>query len=211
VLAETGLLDHRAATTHWAYERLFKERYPRVKLQVHQLVTNEGDLFCAGGAHAGIDLCLYLLARFHGKDLARRTAKVLVHDLERVSQLPYASLSLGRKNGDRQIQLAQEHIEETYNEPLDMGKLAKRIGLGRRTLERNFKKATGETPLSYLQNVRIEAAKRMLEDGALGFEEITARVGYEDISSFRKLFVKRTGLSPFAYRKKFTVRWPGAV
>ncbi len=210
VLAETGLLHRRTATTHWAYEPLFRARYPEVRLRIHRLITDEGDLICAGGLTAGVDLCVYLIARLLGPEPARLTAKVLLHDPERKSQLPYTSFRFSQESSDRPIQQAKELIEGRYADPFDIAALARQVGLGRRTLERRFKRATGETPLTYLQGVRVEAAKKLLEEGDLPFEEITARVGYEDISSFRKLFIKHTGVSPFAYKKKFAMRWPAS-
>lgn len=208
VLAETDLLDQREAATHWAYETLFRARYPQVRLKSHRLMTVSRDICCAGGANTGIDLCLYLLAQLTDTDLARRTAKVLVHDFERESQAPYAVFAFEKNHRDGVIKQIQGEIESGFAGVLDIDALSRTAGLSRRTLERKFKQATGLSPLSYLQEVRIEAAKRLLETGTVGFEEITARVGYEDPGSFRKLFIKRCGVSPAAYQRKFLVRWP---
>lgn len=203
VLAETGLLDGKTATTHWAFADQFKKRYPQIKLKAERLITDEGDLFCSGGYSAAIDLSLYLVGKYCGSEVALQSSKSLIFDMSRSSQAPYAMLHYRKDHGDDQILTVQEWIENDFDKNLNYDDLARKIGLSRRTLVRRFKTATGETPLIYQQNIRIEAAKRLLEKGIRSFDEITYQVGYEDSSTFRKIFSKRTGLLPKEYRNKF--------
>ena len=203
VLAETGLLDGKSATTHWAFADQFRTRYPQIALKPERLITDEGDLFCSGGYNAGIDLCLYLVEKYCGHEVALQSSKSVISDIGRASQAPYAMTQHRKDHGDEQIIEVQEWIETNFAENFTYDTLARKSGMGRRTLERRFKTATGETPLTYQQSIRVAAAKRLLEMGNRSFDEITYEVGYEDSSTFRKVFYRQTGLVPTAYRSKF--------
>ena len=203
VLAETGLLDGKTATTHWAFADRFQRRYPRIHLKPERLITDEGDLFCSGGYNAGVDLSLYLVEKYCGHEVALQSSKSMISEMGRTSQAPYAVWHHRKNHHDRQILAAQEWIEEHFDKNFTYDKLARQNGMSRRTMERRFKNVTGETPLTYQQNIRVEAAKRLLEKSNHSFEEITFQVGYEDSSTFRKVFCKQTGLVPTEYRKKF--------
>lgn len=203
VLAETGLLDGRTATTHWGYADQFRSRYPQIKLEPERLITDEGDLFCSGGCHAGIDLSLYLVEKYCGRDVALQSAKSVLADTGRVSQAPYAAFKFKKNHRDGLVLAVQEWIEANFDRNFTYDSLADDFGISRRTLERRFKASTGHTPLTYQQRIRIEAAKRQLEEGSASFKEITRQAGYEDSSSFRKMFTEQTGLRPSEYRRKF--------
>lgn len=203
VLAETGLLDGKTATTHWAFAEQFRKRYPRIELKPERLITDEGDLFCSGGYNAGIDLSLYLVEKYCGHEVSLQSSKSVISDIGRTSQAPYAMSQFQKDHHDNQILAVQEWIEKNFDKNFKYDRLAGTNGMSRRTLERRFKAATGETPLTYQQCIRVEAAKRLLENGNHSFDEITCQVGYEDSSSFRKVFSKQTGLRPSEYRKKF--------
>ena len=203
VLAETGLLDGKTATTHWCQTKNFANRYPQIKLKPERLITDEGDLFCSGGFNSGIDLSLYLVEKYCGHQVALESSKFAVFDIGRTSQMPYTVFQFQKDHGDSQILAVQDWIEDRYAENFSYADLARRHGMSRRTLERRFKAATGDSPLSYQQRVRVEKAKRMLEDGQHSFDEITYQVGYEDSGSFRKVFVRQAGLRPTEYRNKF--------
>jgi len=203
VLAETGLLDGKTATTHWGAADQFQKRYPRIELKPERLITDEGNLFCSGGANAGIDLCLYLVEKYCGHEVALQSSKTAIADIGRTSQAPYAIFQYQKDHRDNQVLAVQEWIEHNFDQNFNYDKLARNHGMSRRTFERRFKTATGDTPLTYQQRIRVEAAKHLLEDGNRSFDEITYRVGYEDSSSFRKVFFKQTGLRPTEYRKKF--------
>lgn len=203
VLAETGLLDGKTATTHWAFAAQFKKRYPRIALKAERLITDEGDLFCSGGYSAGIDLCLYLVEKYCGHEVALQSSKAMLSDKSRTSQAAYAMFQCRKDHSDNQILRVQEWIETNFDKNFNYDHLARESGMSRRTLERRFKTATGETPLTYQQSIRVEVAKRLLEKGSHSFDEITYRVGYEDSSTFRKIFSKHTGVVPMEYRRKF--------
>ena len=206
VLAETGLLDGKTATTHWGFTRLFTRRYPKVNLKPKKLITDEGDLFCSGGVYSGVDLSIYLIEKFFGHDTAVQCSKAVVYDFVRDSQAPYAVNLFQKNHKDEAILAVQEFMENHYNhEKFDYDQLAGKFGMSRRTLIRRFKAATGDTPLFYLQRFRIEIAKVLLEQRHHTFDEIAYQVGYEDSSYFRKLFVQHTRLRPKEYQKKFTI------
>ena len=204
LLAQTGLLDNKSATTHWGYVNRFRKEYPEVNLKPDKLITDEGDIFTAGGANAGGDLALYLIAKYAGKEAAFQTARVMVMDMDRKLQSPYLLFRFEKIHGDKDVLSIQDWLEKNFdNDEIKVNLLADKAGMTRRTFERRFKNATGDSPLRYLQRVRIENAKQLLETGDKTFDEITYMVGYEDSSTFSKIFKKTTGLSPNLYKKKY--------
>jgi len=203
LLAETGLLDGKSATLHWGYAQMFRDRYPQVRLQTDKMILDQGRLYCSAGTNAGLDLSLYLVEKFCGRKAALESAKTMVLDLGRDSQRPYNHFLISTEHGDRTVIKAQKWLEQHQTESIDYEHLAAKFGLSRRTLERRFKQATGATPLVYIQQLRVEKAKRLLEAGSFSFNEITYQVGYEDISFFRKIFVRLTGLRPKEYQSRF--------
>ncbi|MEN8136310.1 MAG: helix-turn-helix domain-containing protein [Thermodesulfobacteriota bacterium] len=207
ILAETGLLDGKDATTHWSVTDVFRQLYPKVLLKPERLFTDAGDLFCSGGFNACIDLSLYLIERYLGCEIAAQTAKAMIFDIGRVSQTPYTCFNVQRNHNDKSILESQRQIEEKFNENINVEILAQENGMSRRTFERRFKNATGDTPLMYLQRTRVEEAKKILETKDKSFDEICYHVGYEDSSFFRKIFTKHAGLRPGEYRKRFQRSW----
>lgn len=211
VLAETGLLDHRVATTNWLYARMFKRRFPNVILKPDRILTRDRNLICSGTVSAFYHLGLFLIEQFGSSDLAIKCSKVFLVDPNRTSQASYAIFNVNKSHGDSGILKAQEWMEENLSQTIVMENLARDVGISPRHFIRRFKKATGESPLSYLQQLRIETAKTILENRP---EEtvsaITLSVGYENSSTFCKLFKKYTGLSPREYRDKFS-RFPSHV
>ncbi len=203
LLAATGLLNGRTATTHWAFTDLFQERFPLVDLRPERIITDEGQIYCSAGFTAGIDLSLYLVEKYCGLEVARNSAKAILFDLNRNSQLPYSVFRFQKNHNDSSVLEAQTWIENHYSDKVLYQDLAKQFGLSQRSLERRFKAATGVTPLHYLHQVRVEASKRLLEESDKSFDEITWKVGYGDGGFFRKVFVKETGLRPMAYRQRF--------
>jgi len=203
LLAETGLLDGKSATLHWGYAQIFRKRYPQVQLQTDKMILDQGRLYCSAGTNAGLDLSLYLVEKFCGRRAALESAKTMVLDLGRESQMPYSKFLISTEHGDGVVIKAQKWLEQHQTESVDYDRLANKLGFSRRSLERRFKKATGVTPLGYLQQLRVEKAKRLLEGGNFSFNEITYKVGYEDISFFRKIFVRLTGLRPKEYQSRF--------
>lgn len=203
LLAEAGLLDGRQATTHWGFSQQFRQRYPQVELYPEKLITVDEPVACAGGGMAWWDLGVYLVERYAGTQTARELAKAFVIDAGRTSQAPYSALQARRYHSDQAILQLQEWLDQHYGHPVSLQTLAALSGLTERSLIRRFKAATGDTPTSYLQVLRIEAARQLLEQSRLPVDGITQQVGYEDVSSFSRLFRKHTGLAPGAYRSRF--------
>lgn len=203
-LAEAGILDGKRATTHWGYADTFKFRYPLVNLQPDKLITQDGNIYCSGGGMAWFDLSLLLIERYCGHDVATNTAKAHVLDLYRGNQAAYAQIRSKKYHQDADVLKVQEWLENNFSKTVTLEDLSAHVSLSTRTLLRRFKSATEQTPIAYLQSVRVEAAKKLLETKSFSLERITTSVGYEDISSFTRLFKSITGLSPSQYRKKFT-------
>lgn len=202
-LAETGLLDGRTATTHWAFAGFFKKRYPQVHLKPDRILTVDRNLICSGATLAFMDLCLYLIETFGSKELASRCAKGMLMESNRRFQSPYCVFNSQKDHTDRKILNAQEFMEEHFKEGVTIDAIAENHGISPRHFKRRFKKATGDSPLTYLQRLRIETAKELLEATPSTVNEITWQVGYENSNSFRKLFRKHVGLSPREYRARF--------
>lgn len=203
MLAEAGLLDGRQATTHWGFSSQFRQRYPAVDLRPEKLVTVDGPVACAGGGTAWWDLGVYLVEQFAGPQVARELAKAFVIDAGRTSQAPYSAVQTRRYHSDKVILKLQDWLEEVYPQPVSLTAMAAYAGLTERSLLRRFRQATGDSPTNYLQMLRVEEARRRLESSRASIETITRDVGYDDVSSFSRLFRKHTGLAPGAYRNRF--------
>jgi transcriptional regulator GlxA family with amidase domain len=206
VLAAAGLLDGGEATTHWAYAPLFRRQFPNVRLEVDKILTQTGPghrLVCAGGASSWQDLALLLIARHGGNDEAVRMSKFFLYQWHREGQLPYAAMMQNVDHGDALIDRLQTWIGDNYARGDVVAELVRRAGLPKRTFDRRFKRATGYAPLAYVQALRVEEAKQMLETGDTAVEAVANEVGYEDPVSFRRLFRRLTGMTPAAYRRKF--------
>ncbi|WKL52064.1 DJ-1/PfpI family protein [Pseudomonas kielensis] len=206
LLAESGLLDGRRATTHWAFADYMRRRYREVDLDEGQMLCEDQQLITSGGASAAIDLLLHLVRRFASLELAHTCGKYLLIDNVRREQTVYALWSLPKNHGDGEILRVQEWLEERFAQPLLIDDVARQFGFGVRNFKRRFKEATGSTPIAYLQTLRLEKAKQLLESTRMTLDSITYAVGYADGNSFRRLFQQRVGLLPAAYRKKFQPR-----
>lgn len=204
VLAETGLLNGRIATTNWVFERLFRSRYPEVLLKPERILTHDQGLICSGTVSAFYNLGLYIIETFGTTILASQCSKSLLVDPNRLSQASYAIFNVYKGHGDESILKAQEWMEGHLGESISMDHLAGHVGISTRHFIRRFKKATGESPLNYLQQLRIETAKNSLEMRSDTINDITLAIGYENSGTFRKLFKTHTGLSPREYRDKFS-------
>ncbi len=202
LLAATGLLDGRQATTHWALANLFRRRFPRVQLQIDELLTHDGNLLCSGGAQAGLDLCLYLIGWHAGDWLARRVAAALVFDTQRGRQSRFAPLLPEPNSSDDQLKPLLQWLQRHYAEPMDLQRLAERANCSPRTLLRRFRASTGLTPNDYLQRLRISAAQTALRHPSLSLEQVAAQVGYADRAAFAKLFKQLCGETPGAFRRR---------
>ncbi len=205
MLAEAGVLAGKSATTHWSLKDFFENRYPDIRLKPEKIVVDEGDVISAAGVTAYANLALYIVSKFGSIEIASYCSKIFLIDSGRKLQTPYLIFSSPKNHGDEAIKNVQEWIEVNYEKTFTLELLLRESALGKRTLIRRFKKATGDTPLEYLQRIRIENAKRYLETTSKTFSEITWDVGYQDISSFQRLFKSNTRLTPREYRNKFTL------
>ena len=203
LLAESGLLDGRRATTHWALAEKLRQRYPNVLWQPEQFVTEDGRLLCSGGVYASIDLSLYLVEKFCGHAVALECAKSLLISMPRNRQSGYSLLPMAHPHSDDKVRESEEYLQENFSRDVLIDFLAKRVGMGARNFIRRFKAATGHLPGAYTQMLRISAAKELLEHGATSIQAVASKVGYEDIAFFRALFKRHTGMTPGEYRARF--------
>jgi transcriptional regulator GlxA family with amidase domain len=205
-LAEAGLLDGQEATTHWSYAPLFRRLYPEVTLREDRVLVQGGpghSVVCSGGASSWQDLALLLIARHAGTEEAIRISKVFLYQWHRDGQLPYASMMANVDHGDSAIERCQAWLAHNYERADIVAELVRRSGLPKRTFDRRFRAATGYAPLAYIQALRIEEAKQLLETGSAPVEAVAREVGYEDAASFRRLFRRLAGMTPGNYRRKF--------
>ncbi|WP_207425765.1 GlxA family transcriptional regulator [Pedobacter sp. SYSU D00535] len=203
LLAETGLLDGKKCSTHWAHVREFKERYPQVEVEDGAIITEHDNIYSSGGASSLWNLILYLVEKFADREIAIMISKYFALDIGRDSQSQFAIFKGQRNHRDTEIQQVQDYIEKNYATKITIESLANLINTGRRTFERRFKEATNNTPLEYIQRVRIEAAKTFFEAARKNVTETMYDVGYTDTKAFRDVFKKITGLTPIEYRDKF--------
>ncbi len=203
LLASTGLLKGKKCATHWMASNQFQNLFPDVQLVTEKIITDEKGIYSSGGAFSYLNLILYLIEKYAGRDIAVLCAKVFAIELERDNQLSFTIFQGQKEHEDIQVKKAQEFIENNFPEKITVDQLASMFALGRRNLERRFKKATHNTVVEYIQRVKIEAAKNSLESYRENVNEVMYKVGYTDPKAFRNTFKKITGLSPIAYRNKF--------
>ncbi|TQV75516.1 GlxA family transcriptional regulator [Aliikangiella marina] len=203
VLAASGLLKERKATTSWWLANSFRRSFPEIHLTLNELVVEEQGIYTAGATTSYIHLCLKIIEKLVGAQIANQVSKVLLVDNNRLSQLPYMQFIPTLHHKDSVISKCQDWIQNNLSRSISLEDMAAVASMSKRNFIRRFKKAVGETPLSYLQRLRIEAAKRYLETTDMHMEQIIEKVGYEDSSAFRRVFQKITSLTPSAYRSKF--------
>jgi transcriptional regulator GlxA family with amidase domain len=202
-LAEAGLLDGRQATTHWGVADIMRQRYPKVRWATDQFVTEDGTLLCSGGVYASMDLSLYLVEKFCGREVALQCAKSLLLSMPRARQSGYSVVPLARPHTDDKIRQTEDHLQKSFDRDVSIDALAERIGMGPRNFIRRFKAATGRVPGAYIQMLRVAAAKELLEHGAVSIQAVSSKIGYEDVAFFRRLFKRHTGMTPAEYRGRF--------
>lgn len=206
LVADAGLLDGGAATTHWAYCELFERHFPHIRLNVTEVLmpaTPDARVVTTGGASSWEDLALYLIARFCGEAEARRMSKLFLIGDHSEGQLPYAAMVRPRPHDDLVVADCQTWIADHYAAPNPVSRMVERSGLPERSFKRRFSAATGYKPVAYVQTLRIEEAKQQLETTDWPTDRIGAAVGYEDPASFRRLFKRHTGITPARYRQRF--------
>ncbi|MGJ7485654.1 GlxA family transcriptional regulator [Variovorax sp. LT2P21] len=206
LLGEAGLLDDQDATTHWAFCDMLQARHPRARVRPRRalVVAGEGQrLVMAGGGSSWMDLGLYLIARLAGVEAALQVAKVNLIDWHAVGQQPFARVARTRQVEDAVIGRCQTWIADHYAEPSPVAAMAAHSGLPERSFQRRFKLATGMAPMAYVQTLRIEEAKQLLETGNASIEAIAEEVGYDDAAFFSRLFRRSVSLTPAQYRRRF--------
>jgi transcriptional regulator GlxA family with amidase domain len=205
VLAETGLLEGREVTTHWAFAETLGSRYPGLKVDADRIIVDDGDIITAGGILAWTDLGLTLVQRLLGAGAMLQTARFLLIDPPRQAQRPYRNFIPKLDHGDAAIRTVQHWLQTHATAEWSVPMLADRAGLEERTFLRRFKAATGLRPTEYVQQIRIARAREALELTRRPVEQIAFEIGYADPSAFRKLFNRVTGLAPAEYRRRFGV------
>jgi transcriptional regulator GlxA family with amidase domain len=206
LLAEAGLLDHLNATSHWAYESLFRTCYPKVRFRPEPnlvISDNAGRLVTAGGTTSWHDLVIHIISKHCGPGEAMKIAKAYLLKWHDEGQLPYACLVAANPHADSVVRGCEKWLEVRFREPNCVSRVVEQANIPERSLKRRFKAATGRTLIEHVQGLRIEEAKRLLETGTKPVEEISAEVGYEESAFFRRLFKRLTGITPGQYRRMF--------
>lgn len=203
LLASSGLLKERYCSTHWQYANEFKAFFPGARLVDDRIVTDQNGIYTSGGSTSYWNLLLHLVEKYTNKEIAIWAGKYFALDIGRSSQSPFAIFNGQKEHNDKEILTIQEYIEANFTSRLSVQELANKFGLGRRTMERRFKKATSNAIIEYIQRVKIEAAKKSLETGRQTINEVIYEVGYSDLNAFRKVFRKITGMLPLDYRRKY--------
>ncbi|UEG49228.1 helix-turn-helix domain-containing protein [Ferruginibacter lapsinanis] len=203
MLASTGLLTGKTCSTHWALSESFKNLHPDVNLQTDKLITDENGIYTNGGAYSFLNLLLYLVEKFYDRATAIHCAKYFQIDVDRNLQAEFSIFNGHKKHNDDEVLSAQQFLEKNYQDKISMEKLSAKLNIGRRNFDRRFIKATGITPLDYLQRVRIEVSKKLLETSRKSVNEIMYEVGYNDVKAFRDVFSRVSGLSPLDYKSKY--------
>jgi transcriptional regulator GlxA family with amidase domain len=203
LLAETGLLNGKSCATHWTVHEQFINRYPQVNLLPEKIISEDNGIYSSGGASSFLNFMLYLIEKYCGRETAIWCSKVSEIEFDRNDQSHFMIFQGQKEHMDDSIKQAQIYIENNFEEKLNIDEIADKFAVSRRSFLRRFKRATSNTPLEYIQRVKIEAAKKKLESSALNIQEVMFGVGYRDDKAFRNTFRKHTGLSPLEYRSKY--------
>ena len=203
LLAETGLLNGKSCATHWSAHNAFHSMYPQINLLGEKVITEDNGIYTSGGAYSFLNLLLHLVEKYSGREAAIWCSKMFEIEFDRSDQNQFVIFNGQKDHADEPIKNAQQYIEANYSEKISVEELAKQVAISRRNFVRRFKKATANTPLEYIQRVKIEAAKKNLESSTKNINEVMYQVGYSDTKAFRNIFRKHSGLSPIEYRNKY--------
>ncbi len=203
LLASTGLLNGKKCSTHWSAANHFTKMFPDVELVSERVITDEQGIYSSGGANSFWNLLIYLVEKYTDREIAILASKYFAIEIDRHTQSSFVIFNGQHDHQDEPIKKAQEFIEENFWKKITVDQLADKFAIGRRSLERRFKKATSNTVIEYIQRVKIEAAKKGFESGRKNIAEVMNDVGYNDTKAFRTIFKKTTGLSPIEYRNKY--------
>jgi transcriptional regulator GlxA family with amidase domain len=204
LLAATGLMDGKKCSTHWAAKEVFIAKYPTVDLQTDLLITDENGIYTNGGAYSFLNLLFYLVEKYYDREIALMCSRIFQIDISRNSQSEFIIFSNQKSHQDDTIKEAQTYIENHIEEKISVEYLCRTFSVARRNFDRRFIKATGNSPLEYIQRVKVESAKRSLEQSRKTINEIMFDVGYSDVKAFREVFKKITGLTPTDYKEKYS-------
>ncbi|WP_346839718.1 helix-turn-helix domain-containing protein [Microbulbifer sp. SAOS-129_SWC] len=202
-LAEAGLLEGKACTSHWAVIDDMRQRFPALDLQPDSVLTDQSGIYTGGGAFSSLNLVLYLVEKFCGHDVGVRVAKNFSIHRDHMNQAHFSIFSGLDRHGDKAILDAQNFIEERYGEDISVEQVALQVNMSKRNFIRRFKQAVEITPIEYIQRVKIEVAKKALESGKKNIQALTYEVGYNDSKTFRSVFKRLTGVTPQEYRNKY--------
>ena len=203
ILAETGLLNGKSCATHWAVHQQFENKYPKIHLHPDKIISEDNGIYSSGGAYSFLNMIVYLIEKYYGRETAIWCSKMAEIDFDRINQNQFIIFKGQKNHSDEVIKKVQSYIEDNFEKKLNVQSLAKEFAISSRTFIRRFKKATLNTPLEYMQRVKVEVAKRSFESSTLNINEVMYYVGYNDQKAFRKTFKKYTGLSPLEYRTKY--------
>ncbi|MBN9383015.1 MAG: helix-turn-helix domain-containing protein [Chitinophagaceae bacterium] len=203
LLAATGLLDGKSCSTHWDAAGILQQQFPKIQVHTEILTTAGRGIYTNGGGFSFLNMALFLVEKFFDRQTAILCSKMFQIDIDRTSQSPFAIFQVQKNHGDEMVSQAQTFIEENLSEKISFEELASKLATSRRNFDRRFTKATGNTPVEYLQRVKVEVAKSALEKGRKTIFEVMSEVGYSDDKAFREVFKKITGVSPFDYRAKY--------
>ncbi len=203
LLAETGLLNGKSCATHWAAADAFRQMYPQINLLGEKVISEDNGIYSSGGAYSFLNLILHLVEKYTGREVAIWCSKMFEIDFDRDNQYQFVIFSGQKEHADEPIKKAQLYIENNFGDKIRVDELARMFAISQRNFVRRFKKATENTPLEYIQRVKIEAAKKFLESSTNNISETMFTVGYNDSKAFRTIFKKYTGLTPASYRNKY--------
>ncbi|MGY3052548.1 transcriptional regulator GlxA family with amidase domain [Pedobacter sp. UYEF25] len=204
LLASTGLLNGKKCSTHWGFQQEFRDMFPEVEVVDGSIVTEEQGIYSSGGANSYWNLLLYLVEKYTDRETAILASKYFAIDIDRYSQSAFAIFKGQKGHKDAEIKTAQRYIESNYQEKITIDELATKVAIGRRSFERRFKQATNNTVMTYIQRIKVEAAKRSFETSRQNISEVMYQSGYVDKKAFREVFKKITGLTPIEYRNKYS-------
>jgi transcriptional regulator GlxA family with amidase domain len=203
LLAATGLLDGKKATTNWMFADLFRKKYPQVILEDDKIIVDQGKIYTCGGAFSFTTFIIYLIEKFCGHEVAITASKILMINMHQQPQTSFSIFQFQKEHSDDEVTRVQQYMEANYDKTITMTEMAGISNMSSRNLIRRFEQATSNTPLEYLQRFRIENAKKMLENKNYGIEQVAMKCGYEDISFFRKVFKRHVGMTPREYKEKY--------
>jgi transcriptional regulator GlxA family with amidase domain len=206
LLAATGLLDGKKATTHWMFACQFRKMYPAVTMEEDKIIIEQGTIYTCGGAFSFTTFMMYLAEKFCGHEVAILASKILMINMHQQPQSTFAVLQLQRGHADEVIRQVQGLIEKDYQRTISVDEMAEHCHMSVRNFIRRFEQATAHTPLEYLQRVRVENAKKLLESKNDSIEQVALQCGYEDMSFFRKVFKRHVAMTPREYKDKYGTR-----